>query len=141
MKMKNKIRYQLKTLFLLGAIGVMAIQPLRAQFVSPVTVTGTTNAPIPVNFQLLAFPFYGTIPQKTCITTIPGSVNTNLPEILSYGYTVTGNSNPVIVSSITNTLPASGSITNVVPQNSANGTVTPWAQVSCGTNILQITFP
>lgn len=126
------------------AIGcLMLASESRAQtFGSGVPITGTTNAPLMVAGSVFTNQAFVTIPLKA--VTLYNISSTNETAILSYGFTVAGQTNPIILAAITNSFATGtngGSWSPQIPAQTITVPVIPWAQASIGAFTNNIYFP
>ena len=94
------------------------------------TITGTTNAVlsgVPTTYA------YFNLPPK--VVNLSNITSTNETVIFSYGFTVSGNTNPVILASVTNSFASGtngGSWSYTNPAVNLTPQILPWAQVQIG---------
>jgi hypothetical protein len=122
-----------------AAVFFLASLKSEAQFNSGVTITGTTNAQLIVGSSVPTN--YATFYLPTKALTISSGISTNETVVFSYGFTVAGSTNIVILGSLTNSFAGytnSTWSTNIPPQSFAVPVV-PWAQAAIGsfTNVIQ----
>lgn len=123
-------------------LAILLAIPAHAQtYGGGTTITGTTNAMLQNNGSVYTNYAYVTLPLKTVL--LSGISSTNETAIFSYGFTVIGQTNPIILASITNSFATGtngGSWTTNVPSQTITIPIIPWAQASIGafTNTLYV---
>ena len=131
---------------LLASLLLIAALPALAQFNTGSPVTGTTNVPLIVGSTIPTNTAYFFLPSKYLM--LSGVASTNEVAIFSYGFTVAGQTNPIILGSLTNAFTLANGGTNGgtwstnIPAMSFNVPIVPWAQSAIGayTNII-LTVP
>ena len=135
----------MRTIFarlLVAALFFCAVESRAQTFGSGVAITGTTNAQLQVAGVVFTNYAFITIPLKA--VTLSNIGNTNETAILSYGFTIVGQTNVIILASITNSFAAGtngGSWSPSIPAQTITVPVIPWAQANVGTNSNNIYFP
>lgn len=119
-----------------------AVESRAQTFGSGVTITGTTNAPLQVSTVVFTNYAYVTIPVKA--VTLSNITSTNETAILSYGFALPGQTNILILASITNSFASGtngGSWSPQIPAQTITVPIIPWAQASIGAFTNNIYFP
>lgn len=133
---------QIFTFLILIAVLVCAGKSSAQTFGSGVVITGTTNAQLLVAGTVFTNYLYVTIPLKA--VTLSNITSTNETAILSYGFTVVGQTNLIILASLTNSFASGTNGGSWSPQISAQTIIVPvipWAQANIGAFTNNIYFP
>jgi len=129
--MKKNLKKFLKVSLLTFGIVTAFVLSADAQFSTGITVTGTTNAMLPIS---------GSVPSNSVTFYVPlkpltlSGIVTNETANLSYGVAVFGSTNPIFVNTLTLTFPASAGYTNGstfttnIPAQSVLCYSLPWVQ-------------
>lgn len=133
----------MKKLIALAIITASLAVTAHAQtFGGGVQLIGTSNAPLVVGTSVFTNYAYVTIPLKSVV--LSGITETNETVIYSYGFTIAGQTNVIIMGSVTNSFAAgvgTGTWTTNIPPQTYTVPVIPWAQAAIGNHTNTIYVP